>query len=37
MPRSVAPLPEYVLPWSPQKAEVQFLDRAQRLFPAWEG
>jgi len=37
VPRSVVPLPYYVLPWSPQKAEAQFLDRAQRLFPAWEG
>ncbi|WP_339774674.1 hypothetical protein [uncultured Thalassospira sp.] len=37
VPRSVAPLLEYLLPWSPQKAEVQFLDRAGRLFPAWEG
>ncbi|AUG51468.1 hypothetical protein [Thalassospira marina] len=37
VPRSIAPLSEYLLPWSPQKAEAQFLDRAQRLFPAWEG
>ena len=37
VPREVAPLPEYVLPWSPQKAEAQFMDRAGRLFPAWEG
>ncbi|AUG55293.1 hypothetical protein [Thalassospira marina] len=37
VPREVAPLPEYVLPWSPQKAEAQFLDRVGRLFPAGEG
>ncbi|RCK40969.1 hypothetical protein TH25_24260 [Thalassospira profundimaris] len=37
VPRSVAPLPDYLLPWSPQKAERIFMDRAQRLFPAWEG
>jgi hypothetical protein len=37
VPRSIAPLPDYLLPWSPQKAEAQFLNRAQRLLPAWEG
>jgi hypothetical protein len=37
VPRSIAPLPDYLLPWSPQKAEAQFLNRARRLLPAWEG
>lgn len=37
VPREVAPLPDYLLPWSPQKAERIFMEGAQRILPALGG
>ncbi|WP_417814541.1 hypothetical protein [Thalassospira alkalitolerans] len=36
-PGDVLPYPEFMLPWSPQKAEAQFMDRAIRYLPALGG
>lgn len=36
-PGETQPYPEYMLPWSPQKAETQFMDRAMRHLPALGG
>lgn len=36
-PGAVLPYPEFMLPWSPQKAEAQFMDRAIRHLPALGG
>ena len=37
LPPFITPYPEYMLPWSPQKAETQFMDRAIRYLPALGG
>ena len=33
----ISPYPEYMLPWSPQKAEAEFMDRAIQFLPALRG
>ncbi len=37
LPPFVSPYPEYMLPWSPQKAEAEFMVRAMRFLPALGG